>query len=222
MLILRFVRYSIKDRMRIITTIITVGFVGLLMSSCGAKQDTNAEASVSEIQTEPSVSNMSQKAMVIAIVNSDTLLSQFELAMFLRDELTERSLKYEGLLRQKESKLRADMEQLQRDAPTLSQFEGQRRQKQLYADQEKLQLKQDEYARKLMIIEQGYNRDIDRAINEFLDRYCADKSFEMVLSHSDLGIVRWAADGLDITSDVLEGLNKEYKEKQESTTTQAK
>ncbi len=151
-----------------------------------------------------------QKLKVIAMVNSDSILSQYEYALHLRDDLNDKTLKFESTLRQMESKLRTDMEQLQRDAPTLSQFEGQNRQNKLIRAQENLQLKQEEYTRKLMEIEQGYNRDIHNAINEFLDRYCADKPYEMVLSNSDLGIIRWADKELDITSDVLIGLNEEY------------
>ena len=83
-------------------------------------------------------------------------------------------------------------------------------------------MKQEDYGRKLMTIEQEYNREIDQAINEYLDRYCADKPFEMVLSNSDLGIVRWAADGLDITNDVLTGLNSEYRAKMADVATETK
>ena len=199
--------------MKINSVVLSIGVIGFMLGSCDSKKEVN---NVDLVKTEVNVpSNVTgKKAMVIAIVNSDTLLSQYDYALFLRDELTEQSLKYESVLRQAESKLRADMEKLQRDASTLSQFEGQRRQKELYDGQEKLQLKQEDYSRKLMTIEQEYNREIDQAINEYLDRYCADKSFEMVLSNSDLGIVRWAADGLDITNDVLAGLNTEYRAKQ--------
>lgn len=34
----------------------------------------------------------------------------------------------------------------------------------------------------------------------------------MVLSNSDLGIIRWADKSLDITNEVLTGLNQEYAE----------
>ena len=207
--------------MKINSIVLSLGAIVLLMGSCDSKEEVNNVVPL-QVEEDKLTPEDGKKAMVIAIVNSDTLLSQYDYALFLRDELTEQSLKYEGVLRQKESKLRADMEKLQRDAPSLSQFEGQRRQKDLYEDQDKLQLKQEEYGRKLMTIEQGYNRDIDQAINEYLDRYCADKPFEMVLSNSDLGIIRWAADGLDITNDVLTGLNEEYRAKMLDTAPETK
>lgn len=200
---------------------IAVGIVGFVATSCeNAKESTVEEPIVTEVEVEEKAPR--KKLGIIAMVNSDTILSHYEFAMFLRDELTSQSLKYEGILRQKETKLRNDMEKLQREAASLSQFEGQNRERKLYQDQEKLQLKQEEYARKLMVIEQNYNRDIHNAINEFLERYCADKSYEMVLSNSDLGIIRWADSSLDITNVVLEGLNEEYKSQLATTPTNTK
>ena len=189
---------------------LSICFIGLGAVACQTAE-TNQTPSVPE--NDPVVVNEatpSQKLKVIAMVNSDSILSQYEYALHLRDDLNDKTVKFETTLRQMESKLRTEMEQLQRDAPTLSQFEGQNRQNKLIRAQENLQLKQEEYTRKLMEIEQGYNRDIHNSIKEFLNRYCADKPYEMVLSNSDLGIIRWADKELDITSDVLKGLNEEY------------
>lgn len=190
---------------------IAIGVIGFGAISCESKNSEEQRVQNEQVDTELVAENIpNKKLQVIAMVNSDSILSQYEFALFLRDELTEKSLKFEGILRSKESKLRSEMEQLQKDAPRLTQFEGQNRQQKLIRAQENLQLKQEEYARKLMVIEQDYNRDIHNAINEFLERYCADKPYEMVLSNSDLGIIRWADKSLDITADVLKGLNEEY------------
>jgi outer membrane protein len=188
---------------------LAIGFIGVGVFSCTTPNVETPAVTAEPVPTEVK-KNTSETLKVIALVNSDTILSKYEYALFLRDELTEKSMKFEGVLRQKESQLRADMEKLQRDAPTLTQFEGQNRQQKLIKAQENLQLKQEEYSRKLMVIEQDYNRDIHNAINEYLERYCADKPYEMVLSNSDLGIIRWADKSLDITTEVLAGLNEEY------------
>jgi outer membrane protein len=198
--------------MRIFGVTLAIALTGMLMGSCNQPASTEEVKPTAEATTQP-VEQSDKKLMVIAMVHADTIMSKYEYAQFLRDELTTLTLKYEGILRQKETKLRADAEKLQRDAASLSQFEGQNRQRKLYDDQEKLQIKQEEYTRKLMEIEQGYNRNIHDAINEYLGRYCADKPYEMVLSNSDLGIIRWADKSLDITDEVLVGLNAEYEQK---------
>lgn len=189
---------------------IAICFFGAGIISCKTPSNPEVSPQKTEVASIPKVVNNAKKLRVIAMVNSDSILSQYEYALYLRNQLGESTMKFEGTLRQMESKLRVDMEKLQRDAPNLSQFEGQNRQNKLIRAQENLQIKQEEYTRKLMEIEQGYNREIHNAINEFLDRYCIDKPYEMVLSNSDLGIIRWADKDLDITEDVLKGLNEEY------------
>lgn len=207
-------------RVRGYSAFVGIGMLSVLMIACETKQEEVKPESTPVVTEKKMVVEEGQKMRVVAMINSDTIMGQYEYAIFLRDELTAQKLKYEGLLRQKESKLRADMEKFQREASTLTQFEGQVRQKALYEAQDKFQMKQEEYARKLYELEESYNRDIDRAINEFLGRYCEDKPYEMVLSNSNLGIIRWAHESLDITNEVLEGLNAEYSE-QNTTETSA-
>ncbi|UTW65198.1 OmpH family outer membrane protein [bacterium SCSIO 12643] len=200
-------------RIRGYRALVGIGLLSVVMVACETnKEEAKPNEVAPVVEEKKPVVEEGQKMRVVAMINSDTIMGQYEYAIFLRDELTAQKLKYEGLLRQKESKLRADMEKFQREASTLTQFEGQVRQKALYEAQDKFQMKQEEYARKLYELEESYNRDIDRAINEFLDRYCEDKPYEMVLSNSNLGIIRWAHESLDITNAVLEGLNAEYAE----------
>tara|TARA_R110002050_G_scaffold102774_1_gene211583 strand:- start:18741 stop:19370 length:630 start_codon:yes stop_codon:yes gene_type:complete len=190
-----------------------VAMIGLVFGSCNQSNPESTEGSQEQIKTKPvEAPAAAKKMMTVVMVNSDTLMSQYAYAEVLRDQLTTATLKYEGILRQKESKLRADAAKLQSEAASLSQFEGQNRQRKLYEAQDQLQQTQEEYSRKLMEMEQGFNRDIHNAINEYLGRYCADKPYEMVLSNSDLGIIRWADKSLDITNEVLSGLNQEYAE----------
>ena len=158
--------------------------MSVLMTSCDSKQTQETNNQVAVEQPKEVVESSPKVQLAIAVINSDTILGNYEYASKLRDDLTAQSVKYQGILRQKESALMAEMQNLQAEASTLSQFEGQTRQRQLYEKQEKLQMKQEEYSQKLMILERQYNRDIDVAIKEFLDRYCEDKPYQMVLNHT--------------------------------------
>ena len=209
-------RWLLSRIMRLdrIYLVITMSALGVLMTSCDSKTTTDTNTAVEVEQPKEIVESSSKAQLAIAVINSDTILGRYEYASKLRDDLTAQSVKFRGILRQKESALMAEMQQLQAEASSLSQFEGQTRQRLLYEKQEKLQLKQDEYSQKLLILEQQYNRDIDAAIKEYLDRYCEDKPYQMVLSNTDLGVIRWYSSSLDVTTEVLEGLNAEYQEQQ--------
>lgn len=197
-----------------IYALLVIGLIGIVLSSCETKKTSNATETEADSVVDNVENPNGDANLAIAIVNSDTILEQYDFAVTLRDDLTEESIKYQAILRQKESALMAKMQQLQNEAPTLSQFEGQARQRKLYDEQEKLQAKQEEYSRKLMILEQQYNRDVDSAINEYLSRYCEVKPYQMVLSNTDLGMIRWFKESLDVTDEVLVGLNEEYQAQQ--------
>lgn len=200
--------------MKLYSAALIVGSISVFMGACAPQNNQKLEAVEEEGNTVEVLEEQGKKLMVVAMINSDTILNQYDYATTLRDDLDKQTRKYEKLLRQKETSLRTEMQQLQAEAATLSQFEGQRREQALYEKQQKLQMKQEEYTRKLMVLEQEYNRNIDQAINSFLAEYCQDKTYEMVISNSELGIIRWAHSSLDITNEVLIGLNAEYEQQQ--------
>lgn len=183
-----------------------------LLFSCN--QNTSAPTENSSITPDNTTTTTSkptgEKLRVVALVNTDTLFTKYDFAIELKEKLRAKTEKFQLDLQRKENKLRADMQKLQAEAAQMSQFEGQVRERNLLKQQQELQLKEEEYARELMTLEQEFNRDIDREINAFLEGYCADKPYELVLSTSELGLVRWAHSSLDITTEVLNGLNEQY------------
>lgn len=183
-----------------------------VFNSCSPHPSNSIDHAQTVQDTNVSV-DYARKLKIVAMVNSDTIINKYEYALLLRDNLTQKSIQFENILRKKEIQLRNDVSQFQRDAPTLTQFEGKNREQKLIKLQEKLQKEQEDYGRQMITMEQGYNRDIHNAINAYLEIYCADKPYEMVLSNSDLGIIRWADKDLDITQEVLQGLNEEYASK---------
>lgn len=180
----------------------------------GCNPNTSAPAENSSASPASTISSTTKstgdKLRVVALINTDTLFTKYDFAIALKDKLKAKTEKFQKDLQRKENKLRADMQKLQAEAAQMSQFEGQVRERNLLKQQQDLQLKEEEYARELMTLEQEFNRDIGREINAFLEGYCADKPYELVLSTSELGLVRWAHSSLDITTDVLNGLNEQY------------
>ena len=199
--------------MKKISTLILISlFAGL--SSCN-QQDTPANIETAEkeaiaLSSENEKPEKPEKLMVVAMVNTDTLMQNYLLAQEFRQKLEDKTSRYEKILKSDETKLMSDAQKLQASAASMTQFEAQVKERDLYKRQEELQIKQEKYTRELMAMEQDYNKQIDVAINKFLEGYCADKPYEMVLSTSGVGIIRWAHKSLDITSDVLVGLNAEY------------
>lgn len=189
-----------------------------LWIGCQPKQTT---AENQETVSETPETNKETYTNGIVYVNNDSLMKHFKLAAKLREMLEAETVRLQTELANKERKLYSDLESLKREARNLSQFEGQQRQKKLINEEQELMLLKDRYTNNLLKMEQDATFKVDETIEEYLGRYCEDKSIDMVFSYSKLGVIRWARKGTEITNEVIEGLNAEYdKEQQQADTTQ--
>ena len=78
---------------------------------------------------------------------------------------------------------------------------------------QKLQQLQQEMTEKMMKEQSELNKKLFESITNFLTEYNKEKGYEIVLSTVVAGNVLYAADGFDITQDVVKGLNEQYKRK---------
>lgn len=211
--------YLCSAKLRRMKTILgTILLAGAVMVGCQQPQNANTNNNTTVVKEQAGPSNNTQGGIVY--VNNDSLLKNFKLAIELREQLTDETIKLQTELANKEKKLYGEVEQLKRQARTLSQFETEQRQKKLINDEQALLQLQETYRMRLAKLEQDATLKVDEAIQNYLDRYCDDKPINMVLSYTQLGIIRWAREGHEITNEVLAGLNEEYdnekKEEQKS------
>ena len=83
---------------------------------------------------------------------------------------------------------------------------------QLYQDQQNILKLRDDMSMELAEEKQVMDRKVMYAILEYLEEYNKGKSYQYIISKSFGGPLLFAETGSDITSEVLVGLNEEYKE----------
>ncbi len=97
------------------------------------------------------------------------------------------------------------MQQLQEEDQALQQ-------ESMEAQQAVMELKESLGAQ-LMQDEAALNDEVQQLITDYLEKYNKDHNYTFVLAKGTGAGVLLANDALDITSEILEGLNKEYEEK---------
>jgi len=155
----------------------------------------------------------SMGTMKIAYVEVDSLMTQFEFAKEKSAELEKKSINARNTLTQKGNQLQAAannfQQKLQNNGFTSrEQAEGvqaalQRQQNDLAALQARLE-------NELASETQKFNVALRDSLNHFLEVYNKDKKYDLVLAKSGDNILL-ANKSLDITQDVINGLNKRYK-----------
>lgn len=149
----------------------------------------------------------------IAYVNIDTLLNNYNFSVTLRNEMLRKGENMRMTLSEKGKAIQADMEDFQRKVENNVYATRQRAEE----EQARIIKSQEDYARleqrlvnELSAEEQKNNIALRDSINNFLTEYNKTHSYDLILSKMADNILL-ANEALDITKEVIDGLNKRYK-----------
>ncbi len=156
-----------------------------------------------------------QPTMNIAYVDVDTLMTKY---VFWQDNLTkleEKSAEYAKTLESRGQSLQQAAMQFQEKIQTgviTTEKEALRQQENLQRQQENLQKLEEELMLKLTEEQNTYSKALRDSISNFLAEYNKAKKFTMIISKSGDNIL-YADSALNITNEVVNGLNKRYTKK---------
>ena len=170
-------------------------------------KDTNTTAMVIPVQAKD------LKASRIVFVNSDTLLRNYESVKDLKKEAEYKQSKLEGTYKDKAQKLQRDYAELQQkasqgalssDQAKVAEADIMKRKQELDGMEKQLSELAEEMQHKTF--------GIQEKINKFLKEYNKNGYYQYILSYSSNGgSVLLGGDSLDITQEVLNGLNAQYR-----------
>jgi outer membrane protein len=151
----------------------------------------------------------------IAYVNSDVLLEKYELVGKLAKQLERESRKKDADLTARQEELESEAAYFQESMQnqSLNEQSAQRIYDQLMAKQQEIYQMQEQYAAELSQKEFEMNLTLLDSVRNFLDRMNVDYRYDYILNFNASGSILQASDAHDITDEVLEGLNREYKAK---------
>ena len=152
----------------------------------------------------------------IAYVHSDSLLAKYDFMKEIESELGELSQKYEKEYQNRAQGLQNEINDFQRTAQNLTVAQGKALEENLMKKQQNLRVYQEDLSRKLRQKEAELNNELYKTISDYLKEYGDENNLQLVLTYSRGSDVLYANEGLEITNEVIEGLNKAYNEKAET------
>ena len=151
----------------------------------------------------------------IAYVEVDSIMTQYEFCKDYTKILEKRSGNSQSALAAQEKNLNAAVQNFQNKLQNngfTSQKEAEGQQAALQRQQEQLIATRDRLAGELQSQTEKFNAALHDSLDHFLAQYNKDKKFSMILAKS--GDNKLLADkALDVTAEVVAGLNKAYKKK---------
>lgn len=171
------------------------------------------EKNAEQAQPTPVVTNSASQGIKIAYVDIDSLLSNYNFSVTLRNEMLRKSENARMTLSEKAKAIQADMEDFQRKVENnvyATRQRAEEEQARILKSQEDYQRLEQRLAGELSTEEQKNNIILRDSINNFLKDYNATHGHDLILSKMADNILL-ANEALDITKEVVDGLNNRYK-----------
>jgi outer membrane protein len=147
----------------------------------------------------------------IAYINSDTVLKYYDYLKVSRDRLEAKTKKMEQDLRNRAQGLQNEFAAYQRNVSNMTLGQVKATEEDLAKKQQNYQMYQQSLQQEIMQEEATLNKALYDRITAFLDKYGKEKGIQVVLKFDPTSDVLHVAEGLDISQDVIKGLNEEYK-----------
>jgi outer membrane protein len=175
------------------------------------KKNSTVTQGVSEDKTDSHVL-IDPSTNPIVFVNSDSLIDNYEYLKKMKAELEARQEKSRKELSTSMQKLEKEIQDYQEKAQGMSPAIRQITEEGLMKKQQSLYKKRDELAEELGAEEEKVQDKLQEHITSYLKEYNQTKNYHYILGYSRGSGILLANDSLDITKEIIDGLNKQYSE----------
>lgn len=146
----------------------------------------------------------------IAYINSDTVLKYYDYREVALGQLESKATKMDQDFRNRAQGLQNEIAAYQRNVNSMTLGQVKATEEDLGKKQQNLQLYQQSLNQQVMMDQEKVNRDLYERVTKFLKTYAAEKGIQIVLKYDLTSDVMQVSDALDISKDVIKGLNDEY------------
>ena len=184
----------------------TLSLVVALMTSC---QQANQAPSVANVQSDSA-------QFGIAYVNTDSLLTGYDYAVKMSEQLNDKAERSRTDFNEKARVFQQEMVEFQRKVQNngfLSMERAQKEQARLQQREQELQELNQKLSAELMQEQGRLTNELADTVSKFLKEYGQGR-YNLILSNNMGDNVLYAAEGVDITAEVVAALNERYAKSQ--------
>jgi outer membrane protein len=208
---------KMKNFQNIAILILSLAVAFLLYRQFATSEESQAK---SETETKPKMAiflkpDTSNAYGSVAFVNTDSLLEQFESFKKMRSGFEKKSAMAENDIANRMRTLEAEYMEVQKkiQSGVMTETLIKDAEQSLMRKQQELAMLRDQKTSQLVDEEKNLTKKLNDQIFDFMQEYAPQHGLKYVLGYTRGGGILYAADSLDITDAVLEGLNTRYKGK---------
>ena len=182
-----------------------LGVVAITFTSCKQQGQSSNSNSGSEATADVSITDLK-----IAYVLTDSVISKFDFYKEKSEEITEKGKKFESDLSSRARGFEQEVANFEQTASSMTMNQARAKQEELVRKERNLMTYRDNLMQELSADEAKLYSDVYDKVQEYLTQYAEEKELEMILSYTRGGAIWYSKKALDITEDVVAGLNKKY------------
>ncbi len=184
--------------------------LGAVISSCNNPGTPAAGTGADTVKTP-------LRSPEIVYVNSDSLLSNYDLFKEARNRMEAKAKKAQADLQAKGTAFQREIADYEKNAPTMSAEQRQTTEERLARKQNELAQHNQNASASLAQDEAQENEKLYTKVSEYLKKHSQEKGYKYVLTYSTANpAVLYADRSLEITEEIVKGLNEEYKKEKET------
>lgn len=147
----------------------------------------------------------------LAYINSDTVLKYYDWFKANRDKLEGKGKQLETELKSRANSLQGEIESYQRNANNLTIGQARAVEEDLAKKRNNLQVYQENLSQQMMIEQQTLTKELYDKVTGFLRDYGTANGLQIVFKFDSNSDVMYAGDSMDISREVIKGLNEAYR-----------
>jgi outer membrane protein len=150
--------------------------------------------------------------LTVAYIKSDSILKNYDYFKAQRDKLEAKGKQMDTDFRNRAQSLQTEFESYQRNLSNLTIGQAKTIEEDLGKKQQNLRMYQEQLSQDLMNEQNKMNEELYKKVTEYLKQYGEQKGLQVVLKFDTSSDLLYGVDALDITKDVIAGLNAAYAE----------
>ncbi len=184
---------------------------GKIVDNNNSTKSSSVTDSSATAATPTAVQPMKTDEIKIGFVMADTVLEKFSYYQKVKASLTAKGTKLEKDMEARALAIQKEYQGYQQRGQSMSPKELQEAEMSLMKKQQDLEDFRTKQTAALMKEEEALNKDLQKKIEKYLDTYAAENGYTFILSKHIGGSLLFGKKELDITKDVINGLNASIK-----------
>jgi outer membrane protein len=146
----------------------------------------------------------------IAYINSDSVLQDYDYFKIQRDQLEQKGKKVDQDYRNRAQGLQNEIAAYQRNVSSMTLGQVRATEEDLGKKQQNLQMYQQTLSQQMMEEQDKLTKELYSRITDYLKKYGEEKGLQMVLKVDQSSDVLYAGEALNISREVVDGLNAAF------------